>query len=89
MIDEMHLGFITMHCLHHGQERHLTAEWMAEELQEHGYSYDDEEVEHGLRNLVAKGLMETDEQEFWTTEEGAQYLEELGALASELGDEVL
>lgn len=89
MIDEMHLGFTTMHMLHHGQDRHLTAEWMAGELQEHGYSYDEQEVEHGLRNLVAKGLMETDEQEFWTTERGADYLEEMRALADELVDEVL
>jgi repressor of nif and glnA expression len=89
MIDEMHYGLVTMHILHHGQDDQLTAGWMADELQEHGYEYDEEEVEHALRNLVAKGLLDTDEEEYWTTDDGNDFLQEMKDRAAEVAGEVL
>ncbi len=89
MIDEMDLGFVALHMLHHGQNQDVTPGWMADELGNHGYMYDIDEVERVLRNLVAKGLMETDEEQFWTTRDGDDYLAEQIDKIIELHDEVV
>jgi repressor of nif and glnA expression len=89
MIDEMHLGMVSMHILHHGQDEKIEPGWMAEELDEHGYSYDEDEVERAMRNLVAKGLMETDEDVYWTTDRGTEFLSDMKAKGQELSHEVL
>ncbi|MDY6778165.1 MAG: hypothetical protein SVU32_05840, partial [Candidatus Nanohaloarchaea archaeon] len=64
MIDEMDLGMVSMHLLYHGSQERVTTPDMTDELDSHGYEYDRDEIERGLRNLVAKGLMETDEQQY-------------------------
>ncbi|MDY6770488.1 MAG: hypothetical protein SV186_00860 [Candidatus Nanohaloarchaea archaeon] len=89
MIDEMDLGMVSMHILHHGQDQELDPGWMADELQEHGYQYDRDEVERAMRNLVAKGLMETDEDQYWTTDQGSDFLADMKQKGSELQAEVL
>jgi hypothetical protein len=89
MIEDLHLGMVAMHMLHHGLEQQVTPGWMADELDKHGYSYDREEVERGLRNLVARGLMETDEEEYWTSDQGKERLDNLKAKARQLSSEVL
>ncbi len=77
MIDEMNLGLVTLHILYHAKQDRLNPGWMADELDKHGYEYDKNEVEHTLRNLVAKGLLETDEEEYWISEKGEDFFEEL------------
>lgn len=88
MIDETDLGLVYAHLLYHGQETSVTADGMTTELESHGYEYDNEEIEHGLRNLVAKGLMDTDETEFWTTDQGEAFLTEMKQKLAEAHDEI-
>jgi len=79
MIDEIDYSLVAGHILYHGTEQRLTPRWMTMELDEHGYEYDHDDIETMMRDLVAKGLLETNEDEFWTTEDGVTYLERINA----------
>lgn len=89
MIDETDLGLVYAHLLYHGADEHVTADGMTDELEHHGYEYGHDEIEHGLRNLVAKGLMDTDEESFWTTDQGKDYLDQMKQKIAEANQEIL
>lgn len=89
MIDEMDLGLTTLHILYHAKEKKLKPGWMADELDKHGYSYDREELDHALRNLVAKGLLETDEEEYWISEKGEEFFSDMKDKLEQAEKEIL
>lgn len=89
MIDEMDLGLVTLHALYHGKEKKLNPGWMADELDKHGYEYDRTEVEHALRNLVAKGLMDTDEDRYWTSDKGEKFFSDMRDKLEQADKEIL
>lgn len=89
MIDETDLGLIYAHLLYHGADTAVTPNEMKNELESHGYEYNKDEIEHGLRNLVAKGLMKTDETEYWTNDNGNQFLTTMKQKIAEAHNEIV
>jgi len=77
MINEIDYTVVAGHILYHGSNQHLTPQWMTMELDEHGYEYNRDDIETLMRDLVAKGLLDTDEEEYWTTDDGTRYLERI------------
>ncbi|MDY6788629.1 MAG: hypothetical protein SVV03_01565 [Candidatus Nanohaloarchaea archaeon] len=77
MIDDMHLGLVTLHILYHAKEEELKPGWMADELDKHGYEYDRKEVDRVMKNLVARGLLDTDEDKYWATNNGIEFFKNL------------